>query len=146
MNYSEKMKDLRFDYEVKQDTIAKHLGIAKSTYSTYEQEYAPMPLKYLIKFCDYFECSLDYIFGLNENIKTLPSYDYSLKKIGSSFRNKRRNLKITCKDFCSYARISPSTLSRYEKGKLLISTNVLYLFCKKYNVSADEILGRKKDQ
>lgn len=146
MNYGEIMKDVRFDYDKKQKDIAKILGLAQSTYNEYEQQYSIIPLKYLIKFCDYFQLSIDYVLGLTkENIKIDVNVLYNCKEIGKRLRKKRRELNIKQKDLAVILHISTSTLSKYEKGRLLISTAILYSFCKKYRISADYILGREEE-
>lgn len=60
MEYGEIMKDIRFEYDIKQKEIANIMGIAKSTYNQYEQQYGIIPLKHLLTFSNYFNLSIDY--------------------------------------------------------------------------------------
>ena len=65
MEYGEIMKDIRFEYDIKQKEIANIMGIAKSTYNQYEQQYDIIPLKHLLTFSNYFNISIDYTISEN---------------------------------------------------------------------------------
>lgn len=143
MEYGELMKDIRFENDVKQKDMAEILGLAKSTYNQYEQQYDIIPLKYLIGFCNYFDVSIDYMFGFSKNRQ----YDdirkeLDLRIVGQRLRKTRREFKYKQIDLASKINIANSSLSLYEKGKHLISTATLYSLCKIYNVSADYLLNR----
>ena len=46
------LRDLREDHDIKQDTIAKFLGVSQQTYSNYENGYSEPPVETILKFCD----------------------------------------------------------------------------------------------
>lgn len=147
MNYGELMKDIRFDYDVKQKEMAAYLEIATSTYNIYEQQYDIIPLKYLIKFCDYFHISLDYMFGFTKTRNNHFEHgEYNYKEVGKNIRKIRKESKLTQEEFAKIVHSTPSSLCRYERGKILISTSTLYEICKRFNVSADLIIGRFKKE
>ena len=57
----EKLKDLRLDYGLTQDQLAKILNISQRTYSHYENGTREIPLDTLIALADYYAVSLDYL-------------------------------------------------------------------------------------
>ncbi|MCM1053164.1 MAG: helix-turn-helix domain-containing protein [Ruminococcus sp.] len=145
MNYSELMKDIRFLNDKTQKDIANILGIARSTYNVFEQQYSIIPLKYLIIFCDYFNVNVDYVLGLTE-IEKYPNLKKSsnAKNIGFRMRKVRRENNITQKDLAVKLHITNACLSSYEKGKNLVSTATIYTFAKYFNVSIDYLLCRNE--
>lgn len=64
MNYYQKIKDLREDKDLKQETIAEYLGIKQSDYSKYERGKHMMGIDKYIKLARYYNVSIDYIAGL----------------------------------------------------------------------------------
>jgi transcriptional regulator with XRE-family HTH domain len=65
-----KIKELRLLKEKTQAQIANALGIAQQTYARYELDGIMPPVEMLKKIADYFNVSIDYILGIeNEKIQ-----------------------------------------------------------------------------
>ena len=141
MDYKELMQDMRFEYEITQKEMAKILGISRSTYNAYEQQYIVIPLKYVIAFCDYFHISIDYFFSFTKENNYIYS-EINLKKIGIKLRKIRQKKHLKQMEFADILKITNAALSSYERGHILINTTTLYSICKLYNISADFILNR----
>ena len=69
MEHWERIKALREDRDITQRNVAKYLNIAQNTYSQYENGKREIPISVLVKLCQYFEVSADYILGLSEKNK-----------------------------------------------------------------------------
>ena len=69
MIYGNKLKELREINNIKQDRIAKELGISNKTYSAYEIEYEIAPSKHLITIADFMKVSIDYLFNLTDELQ-----------------------------------------------------------------------------
>lgn len=67
IKYPERIKALRQDNDLKQRQIARILGVAQTTYSQYELYKRPMPIECLMKLCDYYKVSADYILGFTND-------------------------------------------------------------------------------
>ena len=67
IKYPERIKALRQDNDLNQKQIAEILGVAQTTYSQYELYKRPMPIECLMKLCDYYNVSADYILGFTDN-------------------------------------------------------------------------------
>jgi len=70
--YFQRLKDLREDHDMKQETVAKLLGIQQTVYSRYERGAQNIPVKHLIALADFYNTSTDYILG-RTNKPTPPS-------------------------------------------------------------------------
>ena len=69
MEYWERIKALREDKDITQKNLAEHFHIAQNTYSQYENGKREIPISVLVKLCQYFEVSSDYILGLSDKKK-----------------------------------------------------------------------------
>lgn len=87
MKYTQRMKDLREDADLKQTAVAKEIGISQQYYSQYEMGKRELPIRHLIKLCQFYNVSADYILGFTDkkiqlpknatkNIENLLSYQY----------------------------------------------------------------------
>ena len=72
MKYYQRIRDMRENNEIKQETISKLLNIKQTYYSRYELNKIEMPIKHLITLCEYYNISADYILGFTNKIKPLP--------------------------------------------------------------------------
>ncbi len=57
------IRHLREEHELKQEIIAKHLGVVQQTYSNYEKGHTTLPLDYLGKLADFYDVSADFLLG-----------------------------------------------------------------------------------
>ena len=58
-----RIRNLREDLDLKQEELAKALGISQRAYSHYENETRKIPLDIIIALADYYDCSIDYLVG-----------------------------------------------------------------------------------
>lgn len=137
------LKDIREEHNLKQNDIAKILGIKRSTYSSYEIERDTIPIKHLNNLCNYFNVSIDYAVGLSKNKR----YKDSLPEINNEkqierLKSLRKEQELTQEEIAKILNTSRSTWTGYEYGKYQIPTLLLYELCQKYNYSMDYILGK----
>ena len=71
VNYYQRLRDIREDYEKKQSEIAKVLQIGQSDYSKYERGVNMMGIDKYIKLAKYYNISMDYLVGLIDQPRTL---------------------------------------------------------------------------
>ena len=99
------LRESRERLDLKQIDVAKIFPVANSTVSGWETGKDTIPLKNLIKYANYYNYSLDYLFGLS-NKKEITStfeidkkdmqYLYNIKKAKTSKRNKQYDPKRSC--------------------------------------------------
>lgn len=63
--YLKRIKDLREDHDLTQETLAQILNITQRSYSHYENGDRNIPIEILIKLADYYQTSVDYLIGLS---------------------------------------------------------------------------------
>lgn len=68
-NYKIRLKEIREDNDMLQRNVADILGITQQQYSRYENGDREMPIHHLIKICEYFKVSSDYLLGLPKGLK-----------------------------------------------------------------------------
>lgn len=63
----ELLRDLRNDHDLKQKTVATHLGISQQTYSNYENGQREIPIWAVTALAKYYKVSTDYLLGINNS-------------------------------------------------------------------------------
>jgi len=146
MNYGTIIKKLREEQNKTQQEIASILGIARQTYNHYEIQDSIIPLKHLNNLANYYNVSIDYIFELTKQRK----YSNFKKEININLSKERlkafrKEQKLTQVKLANILNTFHTVIVDYEHGKNLIATPFLYTICKKYNISADYLLGKIND-
>ena len=143
MNYGEKLKDLRERIGLTLVETSKIINVSDSLYSRYEKEKQTIPIKHLVTLCNYFDVSLDYIFGFT-NTRQYKNLNKEINNelIGQRLKEFRKNNNLTQEKIASFLKIDQPTWSIYEHGKSIIGTPFLYMISSKYHISIDYLLGR----
>lgn len=143
MNYGTKLKKLREENQMSQTDVANLLNIKRSSYNQFEQQYDIVPIKRLNELANIFDCSIDYILDLNttKNYKnTHKEIDINISK--ERLKTFRKEHNLTQEKLAKILETARTVVTGFEKGRNIIATPFLYTICKKYNVSADYLLGR----
>lgn len=64
-NYIQKMRDLREDSDLTQQSVADYLGTSQTMYARYERGANELPIHHLISLCELYNVSADYLLGLS---------------------------------------------------------------------------------
>ena len=126
-----------------QKEIAKILYTSQSNYSRWETGKEYIPLKKLNKFCNYFKVSMDYVLGISKVNTFNIASNLNSKVLGNNIKKIRNKLNITQEELANFFNTTQSTISAYENGKTIILTIFALQLVKKYNLSLDELCGRK---
>ena len=70
MNYTKRIRDLREDHDKTQQEIAEILHTSQTMYARYERGANELPIRHLIRLCEYYHVSSDYFLGLSQNKKS----------------------------------------------------------------------------
>ena len=137
------IKECREDLEMTQEELGFIFGVSRKTVSGWETANNPIPFNKLIKLCNLYDYSLDYVVGfLRRNIKYNNKVKANKKLIGNKLKEIRTSLNLSQVDFTKKCGISQTTYSHYETGLNLINTMNAYAICKTYNISMDYLVGR----
>lgn len=71
MQYYQRIRDLREDHDLKQDTVAKALNLKQQQYQLYESGKRAIPVEHLRNLCEFYNISADYILELIDEPRPL---------------------------------------------------------------------------
>ena len=71
-DYTKRIRDLREDRDLTQQQFARVLRSSQTVYSRYELGIRALPIEHLIKLCEVYNVSADYILGFTDEPKKLP--------------------------------------------------------------------------
>ncbi|MDY4997108.1 MAG: helix-turn-helix transcriptional regulator [Bacilli bacterium] len=135
------LKWCREELEMTQKELGYVFGVHESTVSGWETGKDIIPLKKLIKFCNLYNYSLDFVVGLSrQNDKHINIDKVDKKVIGNNLKKLRAKLNLTQQKIANECMISQTTYSNYELGLYLINTLSLYTICKRHKLSMYEII------
>lgn len=139
-----RLKELRIENNLTQESVAKILQIDRATYTSFEIGRDTIPLERLNIFVNHFNTTFDYLFEFNDNKKQYENYNNNLdiKVISKKLKETRKTNKYTQESIAKILNTNHSVWCRYEQGKFLINTSFLYSYAKKLNISADYLLGK----
>jgi len=143
MNYGIKMKELREKENVTQQSIADYMGISRTSYKQFENQYDIIPIKRLNQFCNFFDISIDYVFSLSNDLSyNVINRDISLDISSKRLKEFRKENNFTQQKLADSLNISRSVILYHENKRTVLGTPFLYSLCKKYQISADYLLGK----
>ena len=71
MDYIQRIRNLREDADLTQTEIAEILGTSQTMYARYERGANELPIRHLIRLCEYYHVSADYILGFTNKKKNI---------------------------------------------------------------------------
>lgn len=137
------LKYCREELEMTQKELGYIFGVSRYTIHGWENGHDTMPLNKLVKFCNLYGYSLDFVCKLSKNTK-YNKINLDKNIIGNNLKELRKKLNLSQQQLADECNISQTTYSGYETGKYLINTITLYIICKKYNISMDYLLKEGK--
>ena len=66
MKYVKTIRDLREDHDLTQEKVAKLLGTSQTMYSRYERGANELPIHHLVRLCEIYNVTSDYILGIQK--------------------------------------------------------------------------------
>lgn len=137
------LKTAREELEMTQAELGFVFGVSQSTVAGWENNIDIIPFNKLVRFCNLYDYSLDFICGFTRrNTKYNKTIKIDKKKIGLKLKEVRTKLKLSQQKFADKCGFYKSTYGNYEVGRYLIKTMTIYTICKTYNISMDWIVGR----
>lgn len=141
--YGKRLKKLREINNISQEKLAAVIGVKRSSYNQFEQQYDIIPIKRLNQISNFFNVSIDYLLGLNNNMKYQNIRENIDINISSErLKSFRKEQKLTQNSLAKSLNISRSIITFHENKRTVIGTPFLSNLCKKYNISADYLLGK----
>lgn len=142
--FAERLTELIFDSKKTARDVAKQAGIGKTTIYEYLSGNKMPTLGNLIKLADYFNCSTDYLLGLEEeSIDTAflqrPPFHEQFESMLDYFDISRYKLE-------KMTGIAESVLYYWAKGQKTPTVESLVSVCEKLNCRLDFFIGRSNER
>ena len=120
---SEKLKEIRDELEMTQNSLSKKLGCTRSAYSLWEINKNTIPLYYLNKLSNILNINIDYLVDISQ-IKYIQFNKVEIDKIelGSRIRQARKSINYTQEKLADKLNTTHSVISAYESGKTAVPT------------------------
>ena len=136
--FCEVLKDLVIESNLSLRTIAIESGIAHSQLSRYLKSTIPT-VEISIKLAKYFDCTLDYLFGLSYNKGKFCNH-YDISKFLDRYLNILNQNGITHWKFSQLNNLSESNIRKWKNGKIP-KMETLITIAQKLDTSIDYLLG-----
>lgn len=141
-DFQESLKDLLMENNLNYAILTKDLNLSTGTISAYfcNGTYPTTPIA--IKLANYFNCSLDYLFGISEtkDIKYKIDYKSICKNFVNNFEKCLRQSGISNAKAMRELGIRENALYRWKAGVTPRMSNIVTI-AKYLNVSIDYLLG-----
>ncbi len=139
-NFVNTLNDLIIEKGLNQTLLAEVLNIDSSTVSKYLSENQLPDLNIAIKIANYFNCSLNYLFGITEEnkaktFKTCPPFS-------DRFLFLLKYNKVSRYKLQKNTEISKSTMYYWQIGKSIPTMDSIIKLAKFFNCSIDFVIGR----
>ena len=143
-----RIKHLRNLKGITQLELAKALNVTQALINSWENGYANISLKQLLKLSYFYKIPVDYILGLTTKFdKNIYNYKehIDLKYLGKNIRIIRKIEGLTQDEFANIIHTKRSNISYYEVGKTAMSSADLKEICNTFGYSADWCLGNTNE-
>lgn len=120
MNYYQRLRDIREDFDKKQEDIAQILQITRQQYQLYESGKRELPMHLFMKLARYYNVSLDYLAGMIDEPKMI--YDQNQKDFDKQLLEKYREKKEYQKAINKLLDIKPVQIIKKNSDNISIST------------------------
>ena len=140
---STRLTDLREEFDLTKKMVAEKLDVSPSVYGRWERCKATIPTERMYQLSNLYRVNLDYLLSfIDDKVDILSDDEIDMSLVLQRIKEIRSDTGESLRTFVKKLNTSNSTWSAYESGKVLILADFLLEICKKYNYSADWILGR----
>ena len=144
--FENNLKACREELGMTQKELGFVFGLSDSSIRSWENGYDIIPFTKLLKFCNLYDYSLDYVVGFTRKNLKHGQFKTDKNKISKNLKELRTSLNLSQQALADECKMPRATYSGYESGRYLINTFNLYIICKTYNISMDYLVGRTKEK
>ena len=133
-NFRERLDDFLIEHNMSKNQLATIVGVRPDTiYGYYRKKLLP-EIHIAKRIADHFNCSLDYLFGLTDQVKNNEKNDLSFADtIKKLIKDNHKSVEKTMKEL----NISDRTYYRWQSGESKPLTSVIIALAKYFDVSVD---------
>lgn len=133
-NFRERLDDFLIEHNMSKNQLATIVGVRPDTiYGYYRKKLLP-EIHIAKRIADHFNCSLDYLFGLTDQVKNNEKNDLSFADtVKKLIKDNHKSVEKTMKEL----NISDRTYYRWQSGESKPLTSVIIALAKYFDVSVD---------
>ena len=141
-NFVERLKEFIEDSNLTQRELESKVGVSKSTLSEYINDKSTPLYNTLIKLLCYFDCSADYLLGLDE----FPTEEklYPPLPFKDQFKKILKEKHISQSKLQNDLKVSRSVPYKWISGKAEPTAPTLITLAKYFDCSVDYLIGRRR--
>ena len=138
-----RLKQLRIEKNLSIPQLGKALGVKSTQVTNYENKAVSLPIANMMRMCEYFNVSMDYMFGHSDESKPFRAFDIN---IGKRIKELRLDASLGQKQLGEKVGLTMAAINRYENGNREPKIGTIISLCKVFNVSVDYLLGLDEKQ
>ena len=140
--FIDNLKDLIDETGLSLRQLAKKSGVSAMQYSRYLNGSIPT-IDTTLRIAKYFNCSLDYLFGLSEdkNNKRYKTYNYDISSFLENYQKLLDENNISHYKFMKNSEYDESVIRHWKAGSIP-RLDIIYYIAKNLGDSMDELIGR----
>ena len=137
-SFTDRLEGLLIERNISKNQLSKIIGVMPDTiYGYFRKNYFP-EIHIAKRMADFFNCSLDYLFGLTEQITNNDKNNMSFAEtIKMLIKQNNKSIEKTMKEL----KIGEKTYYRWQSGESKPLTSVIITLAKYFDVSVDYIIG-----
>lgn len=140
--FVDNLRELIFETGKSLRELEKDSGVSAMQYSRYLRDSIPT-IEVTLKIAKYFDCSLDYLFGLSEkrNYEKYKTYNFNISKFLTNYDDLLKENNISHYKFMKASEFDESVIRHWKSGSTP-RLDIIYFIAKNLNGSIDELVGR----
>lgn len=137
-----RLEELRLDNDLKQKDLASKLNISGKNYSDWERGVTDIPLEKSNELANYYDCSLDYLFGLSDTKTINEKKNINLELLSQRLLSTRKERNLTQSELSKDVGYHQRTYAHYENGSRIPTSFKVFYIALYYNISLDYLVGK----
>lgn len=143
---AEKIKKLRLNENLTQKQLAEKIQSTSKNIWAYENEIATPPADILLRLANFFDVSVDYLLGREDDFCCVKKQDVSrCFMFADRIKKLRKEHNLTQVEFAKIFNISNGTIAMWETAKRQPDFETLLKIADYFNVSTDYFFGRENN-
>ena len=135
--FQERLQDLINDKKISKNQLADLVGVNHDTLNNYFRKNFYPDILVAKRLASYFDCSLDYLFGLSDNVKNV---DKNNKTFFENFNSLLNNFDVSLYKVMHDLKMSYYNYYRWKDGVYPRTSRIIDI-AKYFNVSVDYLVG-----
>ena len=136
--FQSRLQDLLIEHDLSRLQLSKNIGISFETLNGYFNKNFYPEISVALKLTAYFNCSLNYLLGLSDDIK---NYDKNNLSFKDTLKKLLKERNLSPEKLMNALNMSEANYYRWQKGTTKPAMSSLIAIAKYFDVSVDFLIG-----